>query len=49
MFHYEYKTRGTCSSLITLDLEGEIYRRLRWKSESDSPPGGRSDCQGCRG
>ncbi|MBQ9200355.1 MAG: TIGR03905 family TSCPD domain-containing protein [Lachnospiraceae bacterium] len=23
MFHYEYKTKGTCSQLIMLDLDGD--------------------------
>lgn len=35
MFHYEYKTRGTCSSLITLDLEGDIVRNVKFTGGCD--------------
>lgn len=27
---YTYKTRGTCSTAITLDLEGEIVRNVKF-------------------
>ena len=35
MFHYEYKTRGTGSSLITLDLEGDIVRNVKFTGGCD--------------
>lgn len=35
MFHYEYKTRGTCSSLITLDLEGDVVRNVKFTGGCD--------------
>ena len=28
MFHYTYKTSGTCSSQIDLDLDGDIIRNV---------------------
>ena len=28
MFHYDYKTTGTCSSMIHLDLDVEIVRNV---------------------
>ena len=28
--HYRYKTQGTCSQLIDIELEGEIIREVRF-------------------
>ena len=28
MFHYDYRTQGTCSQLITLDLEGDVVHNV---------------------
>jgi uncharacterized protein (TIGR03905 family) len=28
MFHYDYMTRGTCSQVISLDLDGNIVRNI---------------------
>ena len=28
MFHYEYKTKGTCSQLISFDLDGNIVKNV---------------------
>ena len=28
MTHYEYTTQGTCSQLITLDLEGDVVHNV---------------------
>ena len=28
MFHYDYKTEGTCSQLISLDLEGNVVHNV---------------------
>ena len=28
MFHYEYKTSGTCSQLISFDLDGDIVKNV---------------------
>ena len=28
MFHYEYKTQGTCSQLISFDLDGDIVKNV---------------------
>ena len=28
--HYEYKTKGTCSSRITFDLDGDIVRNVKF-------------------
>lgn len=28
MYHYEYLTSGTCSQLISIDLEGEIIKNV---------------------
>lgn len=30
MFHYDYKTKGTCSSMIHLDLDGDTVRNVRF-------------------
>lgn len=30
MRHYEYKTKGTCSQLISLDLDGDVVRNVRF-------------------
>ncbi|MGN0480909.1 MAG: TIGR03905 family TSCPD domain-containing protein [Lachnospiraceae bacterium] len=31
MFHYDYKTVGTCSKVIHLDLDGEIVRNVSFE------------------
>ena len=28
MFHYDYMTRGTCSQVISLDLDGNVVRNI---------------------
>ena len=28
MFHYDYKTQGTCSQLISFDLDGDIVKNV---------------------
>jgi len=28
MFHYDYKTSGTCSQLISFDLDGDLVRNV---------------------
>ncbi len=28
MFHYEYRTKGVCSQLIGLDLDGNVVRNV---------------------
>ena len=35
MFHYDYKTKGTCSSLISLDLDGDVVRNIRFTGGCD--------------
>lgn len=30
MFHYDYKTEGTCSQLIRMDLEGDVVRNVQF-------------------
>ena len=30
MFHYDYKTKNTCSSMISLDLDGDVVRNVRF-------------------
>ncbi len=30
MFHYEYKTHGTCSQVIALDLDGNVVHNVRF-------------------
>lgn len=30
MTHYDYKTKGTCSQVISLDLDGNIVRNVRF-------------------
>ena len=31
MFHYEYKTSGTCASLISFDIEGEKIHNVSFQ------------------
>ena len=31
MFHYDYKTEHTCSQLISLDLDGDVVRNVRFE------------------
>lgn len=33
--HYDYKTRGTCSRLISLDLEGNVVHNVRFLGGCD--------------
>ena len=35
MFHYDYKTEGTCSQLISLDLEGDVVHNVRFMGGCD--------------
>ena len=28
MFHYDYKTKGTCSQMISLDLDGNVVKNV---------------------
>lgn len=30
MFHYEYKTSGTCSQLICIDIEGDVVKDVKF-------------------
>ena len=30
MFHYDYKTKNICSSMISLDLDGDVVRNVRF-------------------
>ncbi len=30
MFHYDYVTKGTCSQLISLDLDGDVVHNVRF-------------------
>ncbi len=30
MFHYDYKTKNTCSQMISLDLDGDIVHNVRF-------------------
>lgn len=30
MFHYEYRTKGTCSQLISMDLDGNIVKNIKF-------------------
>ena len=30
MKHYEYKTKGTCSQMISLDLDGDVVRNVQF-------------------
>lgn len=30
MFHYDYKTKYTCSQLISLDLDGEVIHNVKF-------------------
>ena len=31
MLHYDYKTKGTCSRRISLDIEGDIVRNVKFE------------------
>ena len=35
MFHYDYKTENTCSQLISLDLDGDVVRNVRFMGGCD--------------
>lgn len=28
MYHYDYRTQGTCSQLISMDLDGDVVRNI---------------------
>lgn len=28
MYHYDYRTEGTCSQLISMDLDGDVVRNI---------------------
>ena len=28
--HYDYRTKGTCSQLISLDIDGDVVRNVRF-------------------
>ena len=30
MFHYDYVTKGTCSQVISLDLDGDVVSNVRF-------------------
>ena len=30
MRHYDYKTKGTCSQMISLDLDGDVVRNVQF-------------------
>lgn len=30
MFHYDYVTKGTCSQVISMDLEGDVVRNIKF-------------------
>ena len=30
MFHYDYYTEGTCSKMISLDLDGNVVRNIKF-------------------
>lgn len=31
MFHYEYFTKGTCSRIISLDLDGDVVHNIHFE------------------
>ena len=31
MFHYDYRTKNTCSTLISLDLDGDVVRNIHFQ------------------
>ena len=35
MTHYDYKTQGTCSRLISLDLDGDRVRNVKFQGGCD--------------
>ncbi len=35
MFHFDYLTAGTCSKLISLDLDGEAVRNIKFMGGCD--------------
>lgn len=35
MTHYEYKAQGTCSQLITLDLDGDVVHNVKFYGGCD--------------
>lgn len=32
MFHYEYFTKGTCSRIISFDLDGDVVHNIHFES-----------------
>ena len=35
MFHFDYLTQGTCSKIISLDLDGELVKNIRFMGGCD--------------
>lgn len=35
MYHYDYLTEGTCSKLISMDLEGNVVRNISFMGGCD--------------
>lgn len=35
MFHYEYATQGTCSVMISMDLDGDVVRNVKFLGGCD--------------
>ena len=35
MFHYDYKTKGTCSQIISMDLDGDRVKNVRFLGGCD--------------
>ncbi len=35
MFHYDYLTQGTCSKIISMDLDGDIVRNVSFMGGCD--------------
>lgn len=35
MFHYDYKTKGTCSRMISIDLEGDVIKGVNFLGGCD--------------
>ena len=35
MFHFDYLTEGTCSKLISLDLDGDLVRNIQFMGGCD--------------
>lgn len=35
MFHFDYLTQGTCSKIISMDLDGDVVRNIRFMGGCD--------------